>query len=456
MTKHYDYIAIGGGSGGIASINRAASYGKKCAIIEAKYLGGTCVNVGCVPKKVMFYGAQIAEAINRYAPDYGFDVTVNRFDYRKLVESRQAYIGRIHTSYNNVLARNNVDVIRGFAKFVNKNTVEVALADGGVEQITADHILIATGGRPSRPAIKGAEYGIDSDGVFALNDVPKRVAVVGAGYIAVELAGVLNSLGAETHLFVRQHAPLRTFDPLIVETLLEVMHQDGIQLHTHAIPQEVVKNADGSLTLKLENAEEQSVDCLVWAIGREPATDVINLEAAGVATNERGFVKVDKFQNTNVEGIYAVGDIIEGGIELTPVAVAAGRRLSERLFNNRPNEHLDYNLVPTVVFSHPPIGTIGLTEPKAVEQYGAENVKVYKSSFTPMYSAVTQHRQPCRMKLVCVGKEEKIVGLHGIGFGVDEMMQGFAVAIKMGATKADFDNTVAIHPTGSEEFVTMR
>ncbi|MFK5155274.1 glutathione-disulfide reductase [Glaesserella parasuis] len=456
MTKHYDYIAIGGGSGGIASINRAASYGKKCAIIEAKHLGGTCVNVGCVPKKVMFYGAQIAEAINRYAPDYGFDVTVNRFDYRKLVESRQAYIGRIHTSYNNVLARNNVDVIRGFAKFVNKNTVEVALADGGVEQITADHILIATGGRPSRPAIKGAEYGIDSDGVFALNDAPKRVAVVGAGYIAVELAGVLNSLGAETHLFVRQHAPLRTFDPLIVETLLEVMHQDGIQLHTHAIPQEVVKNADGSLTLKLENAEEQSVDCLVWAIGREPATDVINLEAAGVATNERGFVKVDKFQNTNVEGIYAVGDIIEGGIELTPVAVAAGRRLSERLFNNRPNEHLDYNLVPTVVFSHPPIGTIGLTEPKAVEQYGAENVKVYKSSFTPMYSAVTQHRQPCRMKLVCVGKEEKIVGLHGIGFGVDEMMQGFAVAIKMGATKADFDNTVAIHPTGSEEFVTMR
>ncbi|QBQ63177.1 glutathione-disulfide reductase [Actinobacillus indolicus] len=456
MTKHYDYIAIGGGSGGIASINRAASYGKKCAIIEAKHLGGTCVNVGCVPKKVMFYGAQIAEAINHYAPDYGFDVTVNHFDYSKLVESRQAYIGRIHTSYNNVLAKNNVNVIRGFAKFVNKNTVEVALADGDVEQITADHILIATGGRPSRPAIKGAEYGIDSDGVFALNDVPKRVAVVGAGYIAVELAGVLNSLGAETHLFVRQHAPLRNFDPLIVETLLEVMNQDGIQLHTHAIPKEVVKNADGSLTLKLENGEEQSVDCLVWAIGREPATDVINLEVAGVATNERGFVKVDKFQNTNVEGIYAVGDIIEGGIELTPVAVAAGRRLSERLFNNKPNEHLDYNLVPTVVFSHPPIGTIGLTEPKAVEQYGAENVKVYKSSFTPMYSAVTQHRQPCRMKLVCVGKEEKIVGLHGIGFGVDEMIQGFAVAIKMGATKADFDNTVAIHPTGSEEFVTMR
>ena len=456
MTKHYDYLAIGGGSGGIASINRAASYGKKCAIIEAKHLGGTCVNVGCVPKKVMFYGAQIAEAIKSYAPDYGFDVTVNNFDFAKLVESRQAYIGRIHTSYNNVLAKNNVDVLNGFAKFVDAKTVEVHYADGSTEQVTADHILIATGGRPSIPKVKGAEYGIDSNGVFALTELPKRVAIVGAGYIAVELAGVFNSLGVESHLFVRQHAPLRNQDPLIVETLLEVLAQDGIQLHTKAIPQEVVKNADGSLTLKLEDGRETNVDCVVWAIGREPATDVINLEATGVAANERGFIKVDKFQNTNVDGIYAVGDIIEGGIELTPVAVAAGRRLAERLFNNKPNEHLDYNLVPTVVFSHPPIGTIGLTEPKAIEMYGAENVKVYKSSFTAMYTAVTQHRQPCRMKLVCVGKEEKIVGLHGIGFGVDEMIQGFAVAIKMGATKADFDNTVAIHPTGSEEFVTMR
>lgn len=451
MTKHYDYLAIGGGSGGIASINRAASYGKKCAIIEAKHLGGTCVNVGCVPKKVMWYGAQIAEAIHQYAPDYGFDLDVKTFDYAKLVESRQAYIGRIHTSYQNVLAKNNIDVIQGFAKFVNANTVEV-----NGEQITADHILIATGGRPSRPNIKGAELGIDSNGVFELTHLPKRIAIVGAGYIAVELAGVFNSFGVETHLFVRQHSPLRQFDPLIVETLLEVMNQDGIQLHTQAIPQEVGKNADGSLTLSLQDGRQTEVDCLVWAIGREPATDVINLQATGVETNERGFIKVDKFQNTNVKGIYAVGDIIEGGIELTPVAVAAGRRLSERLFNNKPNEHLDYNLVPTVVFSHPPIGTIGLTEPQAIAQYGEENVKVYKSSFTPMYSAITQHRQPCRMKLVCVGKEEKVVGLHGIGFGVDEMIQGFAVAIKMGATKADFDNTVAIHPTGSEEFVTMR
>ncbi|KGQ57921.1 Glutathione reductase [Gallibacterium anatis] len=448
--REYDYIAIGGGSGGIASINRAASYGQKCAIIEAKYLGGTCVNVGCVPKKVMWYGAQIAEAINLYAPDYGFDVTVNQFDFAKLRESREAYIDRIHQSYERVLGNNKVDVIRGFAKFVDAHTVEV-----NGELIKAKHILIATGGRPSHPNIEGAEYGIDSDGVFALKALPKRVAVVGAGYIAVELSGVLHSLGVETHLFVRKHAPLRNFDPLIVETLVETINNEGPTLHTQAIPQKAVKNSDGTLTLFLEDGRSQTVDCLVWAIGRVPMTDQLNLEAAGVKTNSKGFIEVDKYQNTNVQGIYAVGDNT-GAVELTPVAVAAGRRLSERLFNNKPTEHLDYNLIPTVVFSHPPIGTVGLTEPQAIELYGAENVKVYKSTFTSMYTAVTQHRQPCRMKLVCIGSEEKIVGLHGIGFGVDEMIQGFAVAIKMGATKKDFDNTVAIHPTGSEEFVTMR
>ncbi len=448
--KHYDYIAIGGGSGGIASINRAASYGKKCAIIEGKHLGGTCVNVGCVPKKVMWYGANMAEALYHYAPDYGFDVDVKSFDYGKLVENRNAYISRIHTSYNNVLAKNNVDVITGYAKFIDKNTVEV-----NGEQIRAEHILIAVGGKPSRPDVKGAEYGIDSDGLFELTQLPKRVAVVGAGYIAVEIAGVFNSLGAQTHLFVRGDRPLRSFDADIVDVLTNVMQTDGLTLHTKATPQEVIKNSDESLTLVLADGRTQTVDCLIWAVGRTPATGGLGLKNAGVNVNEQGKILVDKFQNTNVDGIYAVGDVMAGGIDLTPVAVAAGRRLSERLFNNKPNEHLDYTLVPTVIFSHPPIGTIGLSETAARAQFG-EAVKVYTSNFTPMYSAITSHRQPCRMKLVCVGDNEKVVGLHGIGFGVDEMIQGFAVAIKMGATKADFDNTVAIHPTGSEEFVTMR
>ncbi|RWR02322.1 glutathione reductase [[Pantoea] beijingensis] len=450
MTKHYDYLAIGGGSGGIASINRAAMYGQKCALIEAKDLGGTCVNVGCVPKKVMWHAAQIAEAIHQYGPDYGFDTTVNQFNWATLIKNRSAYIDRIHTSYENVLGKNNVDVIKGYARFVDDHTVEV-----NGEKITADHILIATGGRPSHPDIPGSEHGIDSDGFFDLTEMPKRVAVVGAGYIAVEIAGVMNALGAETHLFVRKHAPLRTFDPLIVETLLEVMNTEGPTLHTESIPKEVVKNADGSLTLKLENGKTFEVDSLVWAIGREPETDNFNLKATGVKTNAKGYIEVDKYQNTNVKGIYAVGDNT-GAVELTPVAVAAGRRLSERLFNNKPEEHLDYSNIPTVVFSHPPIGTVGLTEPEAREKYGDDDVKVYKSSFTAMYTAVTQHRQPCRMKLVCAGKDEKIVGIHGIGYGMDEMLQGFAVALKMGATKKDFDNTVAIHPTGAEEFVTMR
>ena len=451
MTKHYDYIAIGGGSGGIASINRAASYGKKCAIIEANQLGGTCVNLGCVPKKVMWYGAQVAEAIHKYAPDYGFDIEVKGFDFQKLVNSRQQYIENIHRAYDNNLAKNGVEVIKGFAKFVDTNTVEV-----NGELITADHILIATGGHPILPDIKGAEYGIDSDGFFALNHLPKRVAIVGAGYIAVEIAGVLNSLGAEVHLYVRQHSPLRSFDHTMVEALLIEMEQDGVQLHTNTTLTEVNKNEDGCLELFTKDGSLDTVDCLIWAIGRAPSTDGINLQVTGVETTDTGKIKVDKFQNTNIDGIYAVGDIIENSVDLTPVAIAAGRRLSERLFNHKPDEHLNYELIPTVIFTHPAIGTIGLSEIDAITHHGKDNIKCYVSSFTSMYSAVTQHRQKCTMKLVCLGDDEKVIGLHGIGYGVDEMIQGFAVAIKMGATKADFDNTVAIHPTGSEEFVTMR
>lgn len=450
MAKHYDYIAIGGGSGGVASINRAAMYGAHGLLIEGNELGGTCVNVGCVPKKVLWYGSQISESLKLYAADYGFTFDNVDFDFSKLVENRSAYIDRIHASYERGLNGNKVEVVKGYAKFVNKNTVEV-----NGEEYTADHILIATGGKPTIPNVKGAEYGVTSNEVFALKKLPKRIAVVGAGYIAVELAGVFNGLGADTHLFVRRDRPLRTFDKDIVSTLVEVMEKEGPTLHTHAIPKEVIKNSDDSLTLVLEDGREQTVDFLVWAIGRSPLTENLNLEAAGVELDERGYIVTDKYQNTNVEGIYAVGDVT-GRLALTPVAVAAGRRLSERLFNNKPEEHLDYTNVATVVFSHPAIGSIGYTEEEAIKQFGEENIKVYKSSFTPMYSAVTKNRQPSVMKLVTLGKEEKVIGLHGIGYGVDEMIQGFAVAIKMGATKQDFDNTVAIHPTGAEEFVTMR
>lgn len=446
----FDYICIGGGSGGIASANRAAMYGQKVALIEAKQMGGTCVNVGCVPKKAMWYGAQVAETIGKYATDYGFDVTLNRFNWKTLVKNRQAYIERIHASYDKVLAANKVTVINGFAKFVDANTVEV----NGVKY-TAKHITIATGGRPSIPNIPGAEFGLDSNGFFELQEQPRRVAVVGAGYIAVELAGMLHSLGSETHLVVRKNSPLRKFDPMLSGALVEQMEKDGLTLHTQSIPKQVTKGSDDTIRIELENGLSLVVDCLIWAIGREPSTDNINLQATEVETDGRGYIKIDEFQNTSAEGVYAVGDNV-GKVELTPVAVKAGRQLSERLFNNKPTAKMDYDMVPTVVFTHPPIGTIGLTEPEASEKYGEDNIKVYNSSFAAMYTAVTSHRQMTRMKLICAGPEERVVGLHGIGYAMDEILQGFGVAIKMGATKADFDDCVAIHPTSGEEFVTMR
>ncbi|MEE1675181.1 glutathione-disulfide reductase [Agarivorans aestuarii] len=448
--REFDYLCIGAGSGGIASANRASMHGQKVALVEARHVGGTCVNVGCVPKKAMWFGAQVAEAIHRYAPDYGFDVQVNKFDWSTLVASREAYIKRIHGSYDRVLGNNGVTVINGFAKFVDANTVEV-----NGEQIRAKHILIATGGRPTIPSIPGAELGIDSDGFFALTEQPKRVLVLGAGYIAVELAGVLHSLGSETHLAVRKHAPLRNFDPMLSETLVEIMAEDGPTLHTNSTPKSIEKQTDGSLVVSFENGNSLQVDSVIWAIGREPANDKINLEGIGVETDERGYIKVDEYSNTNVAGVYAVGDNI-GKVELTPVAVKAGRLLSERLFNGQTKAKMDYDLIPTVVFSHPAIGTIGLTEPEAIAQYGEDKVKVYNSSFGAMYTAVTQHRQVTKMKLICAGEDQKVVGLHGIGLGMDEILQGFGVAMKMGATKADFDACVAIHPTSAEEFVTLR
>ncbi len=454
MTQHFDYLAIGGGSGGIASANRAAKLGKKAAVIEAKYIGGTCVNVGCVPKKAMWYAGQISDAL-KYANDYGFAQYLSQgspqFDWAKLVANREAYIERIHAAYQRGFDANEVTVIDGFAKFVDKNTVEV-----NGELITADHITIATGGRPTLPNIEGAEYGIDSDGFFALTEQPKSVAVVGAGYIAVELAGVFHALGTKAHLLVRKEKPLRGFDNMLSDTLVEQMAKHGPTLHNHSTPERVEKLVDGTLIVHLTNGKSIGpVDTLVWAIGREPATDNINLAATGVATNDRGFIETDKYQNTNVDGIYAVGDNT-GRAQLTPVAVAAGRRLCERLFNNKPEEHLDYSGIATVVFSHPVIGTVGLTEEEAIAQYGEDNITVYKSQFTALYQAITEeHRDPTRMKLICAGSAEKVVGLHSIGFGSDELLQGFAVAMKMGATKADFDNTIAIHPTSAEEFVTL-
>lgn len=445
--RNYDFIAIGGGSGGVASARRAAEYGARALVVEAARLGGTCVNVGCVPKKVMWYAANLAQAM-RDAPGYGFTVGSTHFDWPTLKARRDAYVLRLNGIYASMLDKAGVDVVRGFARFVDAHTIEV---DG--ERFSAPHIVIATGGRPEVPDTPGAEFGIDSDGFFALETQPRRVAVVGAGYIAVELAGVLNALGSAVHMLVRGPHLLRPFDAMLRDELGAQMREDGVDLRFGTRVEAVTRQADGSLRVACDDGGVLEVDALVWATGRRANTDHLRLEAAGLSADARGMVATDAFQNTGVDGIYAIGDIT-GRAELTPVAIAAGRRLAARLFLGQKDSKLDYDTIPTVVFSHPPIGTVGLTEEEARACH--EQVKVYGTRFTGMYHALTEHRPRTSMKLICAGADERIVGAHVIGEGADEMLQGFAVAVKMGARKRDFDDTIAIHPTSAEEFVTLR
>jgi len=450
MSKHYDLISIGAGSGGLSAAERGAQYGKKCAIIESSKVGGTCVNIGCVPKKVMWNAANIAHGIAD-AKDYGFDVNHNGLDWGKLVAQREGYISGILNWYGNYLSDSNIDLIEGKARFVDAKTLEV-----NGEQYTADHIVVAPGGYPVIPGIPGAELGMTSDGFFDLTEQPEHIAIVGSGYIAVELAGLMSSLGSQVTLLIRKGHVLGNFDTMLSETLAEVLQDDpNIVLLSTTEVELVDTDEHGKLTLHCsKNQQVNNVDALVWAIGRTPNTAGLNLEAAGVNTDDQGYIPSDEFEQTNVKGIYSLGDV-NGKAFLTPVAIAAARRLSDRLFNNMPDRKLDYSNIATVVFSHPPIATIGMTERAARDSHG-DAVKVYSTSFTPMSHAFTEHKPPTAMKLVCVGAQEKIVGCHIIGPGADEMMQGFAVAIKMGATKEDFDNTVAIHPCSAEELVTMR
>lgn len=446
----YDLICIGGGSGGIATARRAAAYGARCAVVESGKLGGTCVNVGCVPKKVMWQAAHAAEVMKR-AGDYGFSGVEPRLDWSVLVSAREAYIERLNGIYDRNLDNSGVEIIRGHARFIDAHTIEVNGA-----RYSAERFVIATGGVPGRPGIPGGDLGIDSDGFFALKDRPQKVAVVGAGYIAVELAGVLSQLGSEVKLVVRRDRPLREFDESIQNAYVESIAQHGPELVNNFTPAGL--EADwGGYTLHAEDgAVLEGLDQVIWAIGRLPNTDELGLDAAGVATSERGTIPVDDWQVTNQPHIFALGDVTDNPYPLTPVAIAAGRRLADRLWGGQPERKLDYRDVPTVVFTHPPIGTVGLTEAQARVEYG-DAVRVYETHFTPMDFALSpaEAKQPTTMKLVCVGDDERVVGIHLFGLASDEMLQGFAVALKMGATKRDLDDTVAIHPTSAEELVTM-
>ncbi|SHE82427.1 NADPH-glutathione reductase [Atopostipes suicloacalis DSM 15692] len=452
MAEHFDYLVIGGGSGGIASANRAGEHGAKVGLIEARNLGGTCVNLGCVPKKVMWYVAKLMEDFDLYGKGYGLEFSEEpQLNFKKLKENRDQYIEFLHTAYQRGLDNNNVEHIKGYGKIVDNHTVDV----DGVEY-TADHILIATGGRPKRLNIPGAEYGIDSDGFFDLEELPESVAIIGGGYIGVEISGLLRTFGVEAHVFEFLPSVLATFDSIVKDGYMEIAENEGFAdtIHTDASVQKVEKKGDKYI-LHFEDGSTHETDLVLWATGRAPNVENIGLENVGVELNDLGFIKVDQYQNTTIDNIYSVGDVL-GILNLTPVAIAAGRQLSERLFNNKKEAKVDYTNVPSVVFTEPPIGAVGLTEDEAVAEYGEGNIKVYKSVFTSMHSSITDNRQKAYMKLICAGNDEKIVGLHGIGQGMDEMLQGFGVAIKMGATKADFDETVAIHPTAAEEFVTMR
>ncbi|ERJ20090.1 Glutathione reductase protein [Salinisphaera shabanensis E1L3A] len=447
MSEHFDLVVIGGGSGGMATARRAASYGKKVALIERGRLGGTCVNVGCVPKKVMWHAAEFAQHA-RDATHYGFATGVPEHDWAKLVDNRETYIQRLNGIYARNLDKDEVEFIAGDARFVGERRIAV-----GERELEAEHVVIATGGKPHWPDIPGAALGTDSDGFFTWRERPDSVAIVGSGYIAVELAGVLNALGSEVKLLLRKDHVIKEFDSMLGNTLIERMKDAGIDVQMHRSAAEL-SEAGEQIRVDFEDGGSVTVDKLIWAIGRLPNTDNLDIEASGVALASDGTTVVDEWQDTSIDGVHALGDVT-GAIELTPVAIAAGRRLSDRLFGGQPDRKLDYHNIPTVVFTHPPIGSVGLSEADARAQYGDDAVKIYTSHYVALYHGVLEHKIPSDMKLVCVGDDEKIVGAHVIGDGADEMLQGFAVAVKMGATKTDFDDTVAIHPTSAEEFVTM-
>lgn len=418
-----------------------------------------------MPKKVTYNAAAIAEAIHD-SKAYGFTVEQSApFDWTTFKNKRDAYIKRLNGIYERNLGNDKVEYLHGWARLVSKNQAEVSLNDGSKVLVNAKKILVAVGGKPTiPPTIPGSELGTNSDGFFDIATQPKKVAIVGAGYIAVEFAGMFNALGTETHLFIRHDTFLRSFDPMIQEAVTKEYERLGVKLHKGSQASKVEKDSNGKLTVTYKDKEGNEsvvsdVDNLIWAIGRTPETNGIGLEEAGVKLAESGHIVVDEYQNTSVDNIYALGDVT-GEVELTPVAIAAGRRLAHRLFGPKEffNLKLDYNNIPSVVFSHPEVGSIGLTEPQAVEKFGKDNIKVYKTSFTAMYYAMMEpeDKGPTSYKLICAGPEEKVVGLHIMGLNSGEMLQGFGVAIKMGATKADFDSCVAIHPTSAEELVTLK
>ena len=447
--NQYDLIVIGGGSGGLAVAETAAQLGKSVALIESGTIGGTCVNNGCVPKKIMWYAANLAHAIDD-ARDFGIESWRGKTDWQRLVTARENYISNITGYWDGYVRDSGIERIEGHGRFVDKSTLAV-----GDALFTAPHIVIATGSRPIVPRLPGAELGMTSDGFFELTAQPSRVAIVGGGYIGVELSGVLAALGSKVTLIAMEGRVLQQFDPLIGDTLGDEMHRQGIDLRTGCQVGELRREPQGIEAKSIDGRSLGLFDSVIWAVGRRTNSAALNLEAAGLQVSAGGYIAVDEYENTSTPGIYAIGDVT-GKTALTPVAIAAGRKLAARLFGDQPQARVDYRDIPSVVFAHPPIATLGLSEVEACRHYGDDAVTVYQTDFTPMRHALSAKGATTAIKLVCVGEQQRIAGIHMVGDGADEILQGFAVAVKMGATKADFDSTIALHPTSAEELVTMK
>ncbi|MCJ0825198.1 glutathione-disulfide reductase [Luteimonas sp. 50] len=454
----FDLVVLGGGSGGLAAAFRAAEHGARVALLEPGALGGTCVNVGCVPKKAMWLAADLAQKLV-LARQLGFTLAdaTPVLDWPAFIAHRQRYIGNIHASYQQRLDAAGIALLATRGRLVASDTV--ACADG--VRLRAPQILVATGGRPQRPDIPGADLGMDSDGFFRLVAAPGRVAIIGGGYIAVELAGVLQSLGSRVGLFVRGRGLLRGFDDDLTTQLVEDYRQHGVRAHFGSEVLSVRAQGNARVLRDADGNDSDAFDALVFATGRRPNSDGIGLEEVGVALGPRGHVVVDDFQRTGVAGIHALGDVTDR-IELTPVAIAAARRLMDRLFGGQPGARLDYADIATVLFSHPPLGKVGMTEAEARQVHG-DAVRVHRAGFRPMLHALADSPQRSLFKLVCVpegggeaARNQRVVGIHLLGEGADEILQGFAVALKRGITLADLHDTVAIHPTAAEEVVLMR
>ncbi|WP_394004581.1 glutathione-disulfide reductase [Luteimonas sp. WGS1318] len=451
---HVDLVVLGGGSGGLAAAFRAAEHGRRVALVEPGALGGTCVNVGCVPKKAMWLAADLGARIAQ-AAQLGFALPAEGhvgFDWPKFITDRQRYIHGIHDSYRKRLDRDGIVVLPARGRLAGPGRVE---CDDGT-CLAAPHIVLATGSSPQRPDVPGAEMGAVSDDFFAWCGAPSRVALIGGGYIAIELAGMLQALGSQVDVHVRDQRLLRQADAEIVEQLQENYRQQGVNLVFGYALEALRRGDDGRLRLQAADGSVSEVyDQVLFATGRRPNTGDIGLDTVGITPDANGDIPVDAWQATPAPGVYAVGDICGCGPALTPVAIAAARRLCDRLFGDKPDAKLDADNVPSVVFSHPPLAMVGLTEADARARHG-DDVHIYRTNFRPMREALAESNQRSLFKLVCVGAERRVVGLHLLGDAADEILQGFAVALKRGITLDDLHDTIAIHPTSAEEVVLLR